>query len=57
MEESIIDQYTTAGNSFRTSFAVPLIELLDACDEWINLYGDPSEQQADPSTTNTFLIN
>ena len=57
LQELITIEYTSAGNSFRKQFAMPLNDILIACDTYLSLYGDPSELSPDATNTRTFIVN
>ena len=56
-EELLTMEYTAAGNSYRRQFACPLLELMNACDEYLSLYGSVDQLSPDSSTTRTFIVN
>ena len=57
MQELLTMEYSSAGNSFRKQFAVPLETILTACDEYLSLYGDSEQQSPDASSTRTFIVS
>ncbi len=57
MEELITMENTTAGDQFRKQFAVDLNTLLIACDDYLLLYGDASQQGPNADRTRTFIVS
>jgi hypothetical protein len=56
-KELITLEYTIEGNNFRKQFGVDLNTLLTACDEYLFLYGNSSQQMPDQTNTRTFIIS